>query len=211
MEEERPTPQLQDTEGTRRKLESWLSTQRGFTVRIPKLTIPESTGMSNVTLLFDIEWQIGKETRREACVGRLQPEVAEPIFPTYDLSLQYEVMASVGRNSDIPVPELRGLELDASVLGNPVQDLAWFNHIDATFAQGLELPRLAGLPTYEATISQWEQTSGFSARDYDYYRIFAGMRFGLILSRIMRSAGQDQEVQGNFACQLLQKQLDQLT
>lgn len=354
MEEERPTPQLQDSEGTRRKLESWLSTQRGFTVRIPELTIPESTGMSNVTLLFDIEWQIGEQTHREACVGRLQPEVAEPIFPAYDLSLQYEVMASVARNSDIPVPELRGLELDTSVLGvqfyimkytpgriptdmppynldgwmvhetneaqrsamwraavdtmsrfhrldyrqlgferlavpgktplqnqldywqdyldwamggsghaigqaaldwlqanqpgdeptvlcwgdsrmantiftesldgvaalldwemavlgNPVQDLAWFNHLDATFAEGLDLPRLAGLPTYEATISQWEQTSGFSARDYDYYRVFAGMRFALIMSRIMRSAGQDQEVQGNFACQLLQKQLDQLT
>ncbi len=45
----------------------------------------------------------------------------------------------------------------------------------------------------------------FSARDYNYYQIFAGMRYGLILSRIMLATGQDSEVQNNFACQLLQK------
>jgi len=37
------------------------------------------------------------------------------------------------------------------------------------------------------------------------------MRSGLILSRIMLATGQDSEVQGNFACQLLQKTLDRLT
>ena len=39
---------------------------------------------------------------------------------------------------------------------------------------------------------------------YDYYTVFAGLRFGLILSRIMFATGQDQEVQGNFAVQMLQ-------
>lgn len=353
MEEARPTPLLQDVEGTRRKLESWLSERLGHSVHIPRLAIPESTGMSNVTLLFDTQWQDGGETRRESLVGRLQPKVERPVFPDYDLSLQYEVMESVGRHSDIPVPRLRGLELDKSVLGvqfylmkhvpgriptdmppynmdgwmlhetteaqrasmwragidvlarfhrldyrelglqrleaggrtplqqqllywqaylewalegrghaicqraldwlqanqpaeeptvlcwgdarianmifaesldqvaavldwemavlgNPVQDLAWYNHLDATFAEGLGLPRLPGLPGYQETIRQWEQASGFEARDYDYYRIFAGMRFGLILSRIMLSSGQDAEIQGNFACQILAGQLEQL-
>jgi hypothetical protein len=56
MENERPTPLIQDTETTRRKLESWLSDQRGQPVHIPALTIPESSGMSNVTLLFDAQW-----------------------------------------------------------------------------------------------------------------------------------------------------------
>ena len=109
MENERPTPLIQDTETTRRKLESWLSDQRGHPVHIPALTIPESSGMSNVTLLFDAQWQENGATRSEACVGRLQPEVERPVLPAYDLGLQYEVMASIGRHSDIPVPELRGL------------------------------------------------------------------------------------------------------
>ncbi len=354
MENERPTPLLEDVEQTRQKLESWFSRHRGTPVSIPELTIPESTGMSNVTLLFDIEWEADGRGQQQACVGRLQPEIARPVFPAYDLSLQYRVMESIGRHSDIPVPELLGLETDTSllgvqfyimkrtdgriptdmppynmdgwmmhetteaqratlweaavdtmarlhrldyhtlgfdhlaipgrtplqqqlaywrdylawgmegrghaicqraldwlqanqpaaeptvlcwgdarignvifssdcsrvaavldwemaVLGNPVQDLAWFNYIDATFAEGLGMPRLAGLPSYEETVARWERASGMSAADYDYYWLFAGMRYGLILSRIMLATGQETEIQGNFACQLLDRYLERLT
>ncbi len=354
MENARPTPLVDDIEGTRQKLESWIATHRGHDVSIPELSIPDATGMSNVTLLFDINWKEGGQSRSEAVVARLQPSIERPVFPDYDLSLQYEVMDRIGRGSDIPVPQLRGLETDKSllgvqfylmkrtegriptdmppynmdgwmmhetslaerqslwnaavdtmarfhrldyqelgfarlhepgktplqqqlaywqhyldwamegaghaigqraldwlqahqpaqeptvlcwgdsrlgnvifnpaldavaavldwemaVLGNPVQDLAWFNYLDATFSEGLGMPRLEGLPTYEETVSRWEKTSGFSAKDYDYYLIFAGMRYGLILSRIMLATGQDSEVQRSFACQLLEKYLDRLT
>ena len=353
MDNARPTPLIEDIDGTRRKLESWISSNRGRDVRIEELSIPEATGMSNVTLLFDITWDEDGQQRSERLVARLQPAIERPVFPDYDLSLQYEVMDAVGRFSDIPVPELSGLETDKSllgvqfylmkrtdgriptdmppynmdgwmmhetsieqrqhlwrtsvdtmaryhqldyqemgfgkllvpgktplqqqlvywenylswalegaghdigqraldwlqanqpkeestvlcwgdarlgniifkpsldgiaavldwemaVLGNPVQDLAWFNYLDATFAEGLGMPRLEGLPTYEQTIAQWEQASGFSARDYVYYQIFAGMRFGLIMSRIMLATGQDSEVQNSFACQLLEKYLDRI-
>jgi aminoglycoside phosphotransferase (APT) family kinase protein len=350
----RPTPLIEDLEGTRLKLESWISTHRGYQVSITELSIPDATGMSNVTLLFDMTWTEDEQQRSEPVVARLQPSIERPVFPDYDLSLQYEVMEAVGRNSDIPVPELRGLETDKSllgvqfylmkrtegriptdmppynmdgwmvhettvdqreclwqaavdtmaryhrldyqqlgfarlhepgktplqqqlaywqhyldwalegaghticqqaldwlqanqptneptvlcwgdarlgniiftptldgiaavldwemaVLGNPVQDLAWFNYLDATFSEGLGMPRLDGLPSYEHTIARWEKASGFSAQDYGYYQIFAGMRYGLILSRIMLATGQDSEVQSSFACQLLQKYLDRIT
>jgi len=353
VENTRPTPLVEDADGTRRKLEAWLSGHRGCPVSIPELSIPESTGMSNVTLLFDTHWEEDGQPRTEPVVARLQPEIDRPVFPEYDLSLQYEVMDVVGRNSDIPVPELRGLETDRSllgvqfyfmkrtdgriptdmppynmdgwmmhettleqraaiwrsavetmgrfhrldyrelgfeklheagrtplqqqldywqryhdwcldgttheicrpaldwlvanqpeeeptvlcwgdsrlgniifresldgvaavldwemaVLGNPVQDLAWFNYMDSTFAEGLGMPRLEGLPDYEETIALWEETSGHSARDYHYYTIFAGMRYGLILSRVMYATGQDSDLQTNFACMLLQKHMDAL-
>ena len=353
MDDTRPTPLVDDIDGTRAKLEDWISKHRGQSVSIPELKIPEATGMSNVTLLFDIEWQEGGATQTEPVVARLQPSIERPVFPDYDLSLQYEVMDAVGRSSDIPVPILRGLETDPTllgvqfylmkrtdglipsdmppyhmdgwmmhetseaqreamwrsavdtmarfhrldyrelgleklheagksplqqqldywqhyhdwalegishsicqaaldwlqanqpaqeptalcwgdarlaniifkpsldgvaaildwemaVLGNPLQDLAWFNHMDAIFAEGLGMPRLEGLPGYDETITQWEEVSGFSAADYDYYLIFAGMRFGLLLSRIMLATGQESEVQTNFACQLLQKRMDSI-
>lgn len=353
MDNTRPTPLVDDIDGTRRKLESWISARQGHAVSIPQLSIPEATGMSNVTLLFDMCWEEQGKPMREPVVARLQPSIARPVFPDYDLSLQYEVMQAVGSNSDIPVPQLLGLETDKSllgvqfylmkrtegripsdmppynmdgwmmhktsleqrrsmwesavdtmarfhqldyrglgfgklqqagttplqqqlsywqdyldwamegaghaicqraldwlqanqpvdeptvlcwgdarlgnviftpsldgvaamldwemaVLGNPVQDLAWFNYLDSTFAEGLGMPRLEGLPSYEETISRWEKASGFSARDYAYYQIFAGLRYGLILSRIMLATGQDSEVQGSFAVQLLQKYLDKL-
>ncbi|AQA17945.1 hypothetical protein BST95_06535 [Halioglobus japonicus] len=353
MDSERPTPLVDDIGGTRRKLEAWFSERRGTDITIGDLNIPEGTGMSNVTLLFDIEWQEHGERHTMACVGRLQPEIERPVFPDYDLTLQYQVMESVGRLSDVPVPTLLGLETDLTVLGvqfyvmahtpgrippdmppynmdgwlmheanqeqrqtawfaavdamakfhqldyqalgfehlgqpgvtpmqqqltywqnyhdwglegaqheigqralnwlqanqpaqeptvlcwgdarignviftesldgvaalldwemavlgNPVQDIAWYNFLDAAFAEGLGLPRLEGLPSYEETVRRWEQASGFSAEHYDYYLIFAGARFALILSRIMLATGQDGEVQGNFVCQLLARHLDQI-
>lgn len=353
MEMDRPTPLIEDEDATRAKLESWFSARRGTAVRIPELTIPTASGMSNVTLLFDIEWREGETLHREPCVGRLQPKISRPVFPSYDLTLQYQVMDSVGRNSDVPVPELHGLETDTSilgvqfyimkrvdgriptdmppynmdgwmvhetseaqrrtlwesavdsmgrfhqldyrelgfehlaqagktplqqqldywqeylgwamegqghaicqraldwltanqpkdeptvlcwgdsrlgniifdanedkvatvldwemaVLGNPVQDIAWFNYMDSTFAEGLGIPRLSGLPSYDESLEQWQAVSGYSARDYDYYLIFAGMRYGLILSRIMLASGQDDQVQENFSCVLLQKRLDEI-
>jgi len=354
VDNKRPTPLIDDLEGTRKKLESWISTHRGHTVTIPELSIPEATGMSNVTLLFDISWEEGGQQHKEPVVARLQPSIDRPVFPDYDLALQYEVMDLVGRNSDIPVPQLCGLETDKSllgvqfylmkrtdgriptdmppynmdgwmmhetsieqrqslwhaavdtmarfhqldyqklgfaklhqpgktplqqqltywqdyldwamegaghsicqqsldwlqanqpadeptvlcwgdsrlgnmifkpsldgiaavldwemaVLGNPVQDIAWFNYLDATFAEGLGMPRLEGLPSYEDTVVRWEQASGCSASDYSYYLVFAGMRYGLLLSRIMLATGQEGDVQNNFACQLLQKHMDRLT
>jgi aminoglycoside phosphotransferase (APT) family kinase protein len=102
------------------------------------------------------------------------------------------------------------LDWEMAVLGNPVQDLAWFNYMDSTFADGLGMPRLEGLPSYEDSIAQWEAASGFRAADYDYYIIFAGMRYGLILSRVMLATGQESDVQSNFACQLLQKHMDRV-
>lgn len=354
MENERPTPLVDDIEGTREKLESWFSHRRGTDVAIKGLKIPEGSGMSNVTLLFDIHWTEDGRQQSLSCVGRLQPEIERPVFPAYNLSLQYEVMDSLGRNSDIPVPTLLGLEMDTSVLGvqfyimahtagrippdmppynmdgwmlheaseeqranmwrsaihtmaryhlldyrklgfenllepgksplqqqldywqgyhdwaldgacqetcqsaldwlaanqpadeptvlcwgdsrlgniifsesldtvaavldwemavlgNPVQDLAWFNYLDSTFAEGLGMPRLPGLPSYEETVEQWERETGLKADNYDYYLIFAGMRYGLLLSRIMLATGQNDQVQGNFAVQLLQKHLERLS
>ncbi len=352
MEDQRPTPLVEDLEGTREKLAAWLSQQQGTTVTISDLQIPEATGMSNVTLLFDASWASGGDTVSEACVGRLQPQIERPVFPDYDLTLQYRIMDILGRNTDIPVPALRGIETDPAVLGvpfyvmkktvgriptdmppynmdgwmmhdtsleqreqlwnagvdvlarfhqldyralgvdfmdsdsdatplrqqlahwrhyhdwalegiqhaiclraldwlethqpenemtrlcwgdarigniifsqdcrevaavldwemavlgNPVQDLAWYCFIDNTFADGLGMPRLEGLPAYEDSVARWQAATGYPADDFDYYWIFAGMRYGLILSRIMMATGQEQEIQQNFVCKLLERYLD---
>ena len=353
LENTRPTPLLEDSEATRQKLEAWLSEHHGNAISIPELTIPEATGMSNVTLLFDMVWNDGGQQRREPVVARLQPDVERPIFPSYDLSLQYSVMDAVGRHSDIPVPELLGLETDKTllgvqfyfmkrvdgrippdmppynmdgwmmheataeqradlwfaavdtmarfhrldyrelgmdrleeagktplqqqlayweayyswalegrdhpvgrealnwlhdnqpaeettalcwgdsrlgnmiiaesldavaavldwemaVLGNPLQDIAWFNFLDATFAEGLGMPRLEGLPSYEDTVAHWAQISGCSTEHYDYYLIFAGMRYSLIMSRVMLATDQGDSAQDNFVTQLLTKHLNTL-
>ena len=352
MEEQRPTPLVEDIEGTRAKLVDWFSQRRGTPVKVSELNIPEATGMSNVTLLFETEWEEGGATMRESCVGRLQPEIERPVFPSYDLSLQYRIMEVLSEQTDIPAPTVRGLEMDTSilgvpfyimkksegriptdmppynmdgwlmhettleqreklwnagvdvmarfhqldhrvlgfadlepgdglsplqaqlqywrdyhdwgmeglqheaclealkwleenqpsneltrlcwgdsrisnlifsedcsevsavldwemaVLGNPLQDLAWYCYIDNTFAEGLGMPRLEGFPGYQATLERWHAATNYPVDEFYYYTVFAGMRFGLILSRIMVSTGQGSEVEGNFAVQLLKKTME---
>ncbi|MEP5764110.1 MAG: phosphotransferase family protein [Halieaceae bacterium] len=355
MEEQRPTPLVEDLEGTRVKLAAWLSARKGTPVAISDLQIPEATGMSNVTLMFDASWEENGKPLSEACVGRLQPEIERPVFPDYDLSLQYQIMETLNQQTDIPAPTMRGLEMDRSVLGvpfyimkktegriptdmppynmdgwmmhdisieqranlwnagldtlarfhqldyqalglefmdqpqlgdtplrqqlnywrnyhdwamegrehvickaaldwlehnqpaneitrlcwgdsrianiiftedcsavaavldwemavlgNPVQDLAWYCYIDSSFADGLGIPRLEGLPSYESSVQRWQAATAYPVEDFDYYMVFAGMRYGLILSRIMLATGQESEIQGNFAVQLLQRTLDKL-
>lgn len=102
------------------------------------------------------------------------------------------------------------LDWEMAVLGNPVQDLAWYCYMDSTFAEGLGMPRLQGLPSYQDTIERWHLATGYSIDDYGYYEVFAGMRYGLILSRVMVATGQEDQVQENFASQLLASKLEAL-
>lgn len=349
MNEDRPTPLVEDIEGTRQKLQDWFSTQLGTDVTIPALSIPATNGMSNVTLMFDIHYKQDGNAVQQACVGRLCPEIDKPVFPEYDLSLQYQVMDVLDKQTDLPTPPLLGLETDLSILdtpfyimkkvnglipgdmppytmggwmaediddtkreslwqaalhsmveihrldytalgldflqqdksisalqsqldywthymewgleghanpicdsalrwlrdnmpadepttlcwgdarlgnliinencqqiaavldwemvtlGNPIQDIAWWNFLDRTFSEGLGMPRLGGLPSYADTVSLWEQASGFSGRDYHYYQVFAGLRYGLIMARVMVAQNQFENVADNFVVNLLNK------
>ncbi len=120
MDEVRPTPIVEDIEGTRLKLQKWLEEklETDGPVSIASLNIPEGSGMSNVTLLLDAEYQKDGKSHSVGCVGRLQPEIAKPVFPSYDLSVQYRAMETVGQHFEgVPVPELMGLETDTSILG----------------------------------------------------------------------------------------------
>ena len=112
MEDQRPTPQVEDIEGTRTKLAAWFSERMGTAVELSEISIPEATGMSNVTLMFDINWQADGEQKSEACVGRLQPEIERPVFPSYDLRLQYQIMEALSEKTDIQAPIMRGLEME---------------------------------------------------------------------------------------------------
>lgn len=113
--DQRPTPVLDNPEETRSKLESWLSAQLGDTVSIPSLSVPEGTGMSNITMVFDAQHG-GAEA---AYVARIEPRGEYLAFPEYDLGIQCRVMEMLAANSDIPVPEILAKELTGEVLGQP--------------------------------------------------------------------------------------------
>ena len=91
--------------------------------RRPEVTdvvTPEGNGMSSETILFDARWTEDGAAVDRRCVARIEPELDKiPVFPTYDLAMQFDVMSLVADATDVPVPETLWYEADGSIIGAP--------------------------------------------------------------------------------------------
>ncbi|MDP3711031.1 MAG: phosphotransferase family protein [Mycobacteriales bacterium] len=76
------------------------------------------------------------------------------------------------------------VDWEMAVLGSPSQDLAWAWFLDRHHSEGMNEPRLPGFPSKEAMIARFESRSGRSAKAFDYYELFAGFRFCVIMGRL---------------------------
>lgn len=76
------------------------------------------------------------------------------------------------------------VDWEMAVLGSPSQDLAWAWFLDRHHSEGMGMPRLAGFPTKAAMIERFEAKSGRSVVAFDYYELFAGFRFCVIMARL---------------------------
>ena len=85
------------------------------------LSSPATNGMSSETLLFDITYRDANGAPvDERCVARLPPDDdATPVFPRYDMEMQFEAMRLVGARTSAPVPACLWLETDRAHLGTP--------------------------------------------------------------------------------------------
>jgi len=112
----RPQTSTRDREEVRARLEAWLAGRHGDkTPWVHELAAPDGTGMSSETLLFDVTWSDGTHDR---LVARLAPAAdAVPVFPRYDLDLQFATMTEVAARSTVPVPPLYAYEPDPVHLG----------------------------------------------------------------------------------------------
>jgi len=113
-----PVPSSRDRDQLRARFEAWLAArpEAGGAASVGEPAVPEGTGMSSETLL--VEAVVGG--RPERFVVRMEPEATDtPVFPRYDLHLQYAAMELVGSRSDVPVPTVRFFEADPAPLGAP--------------------------------------------------------------------------------------------
>ncbi|HEY7072926.1 MAG TPA: phosphotransferase family protein [Acidimicrobiales bacterium] len=111
-----------DRDDVRDRLERWLARRlpEGAEPRITGLEATSATGMSNETLLLSACWQERGEPRQERLVARLAPDPRDvPVFPSYDLERQFEVIRLVGEVSDVPVPRVWWSEPDPDPIGTP--------------------------------------------------------------------------------------------
>ncbi|HEX3788421.1 MAG TPA: phosphotransferase family protein [Pseudonocardiaceae bacterium] len=102
-------------------LARWLGHKVGADVRITSITRPEGAGLSSSSVLFDASWDtVDGQGDAGAFVARMAPEETSfPVFQSYDLAMQYEVISGVAAASDVPVPRLCWLEPDERPLGTP--------------------------------------------------------------------------------------------
>jgi len=111
-----PLPSKRNPQELARTLEAWFTKEFGHPCTISDVGIPEGTGMSSETLLFTLH----HDGLVEPVVTRLNPDMNDwPVFTIYDLAAQAGAMRLVGKHSDLPVPNIRFLENDASILGSP--------------------------------------------------------------------------------------------
>jgi aminoglycoside phosphotransferase (APT) family kinase protein len=100
----------------------WLSTvMSGGTA--PDVTVEsgiDSNGMSSETIVLTGRWTEAGQPVEQKWVARVAPSAADvPVFPTYRLDHQFEVIRMVGELSDVPVPRVRWIDDTGSVLGTP--------------------------------------------------------------------------------------------
>jgi aminoglycoside phosphotransferase (APT) family kinase protein len=112
-----------DPAAVRVTLERWLSfvLGAGATPQVSNVHGTDANGMSSDTVLFDASWRDSDgRTHDEPLVARVAPDADDvPVFPSYDMQGQYDVMRLAGELSGAPVPDTLWCETEAHWLGAP--------------------------------------------------------------------------------------------
>jgi aminoglycoside phosphotransferase (APT) family kinase protein len=92
----------------------------GVTPRVNVESGVDSNGMSSETIVLTARWDQGGKPIERRLVARVAPTDEDvPVFPSYRLDHQFEVIRLVAQKTDVPVPQVRWLEPSAEVLGAP--------------------------------------------------------------------------------------------
>ncbi|KZS59491.1 phosphotransferase family protein [Mycobacterium ostraviense] len=144
----------------------------------------DSTGMSSETIIVTARWHQDGQPIEQKLVVRVAPAATDvPVFPSYRLDHQFEVIRRVGELTDVPVPNVRWIEPTGDVLGTPffLMDYVdgvvppdvmpytfgnnWFADASAERQRELQDATVAVLATLHS-IPDAESTFGFLAKDF---------------------------------------------
>lgn len=107
-----------DTDALPEQLSQWLATVLPERAA-PQITVEngvDANGMSSETILLTARW--GDDEQR--LVARVAPTAADvPVFSSYRLDHQFELMRLVGELTEVPVPRVRWIDAGGEVLGTP--------------------------------------------------------------------------------------------
>jgi len=103
-------------------MSDWLSTvmPRGVAPQITVESGVDANGMSSETIILTGRWEEDGQHREEKWVARVAPTAQDvPVFSSYRMDHQFDVIRLVAEKTDVPVPRVRWLEPTGSVLGTP--------------------------------------------------------------------------------------------
>jgi aminoglycoside phosphotransferase (APT) family kinase protein len=116
----RPGESRNDPAVVRNSLGRWLATvlEPGAEPEVTSVDVPAANGMSNETVLFDATWTEDGHRTEHRLVARIAPRAsATPIFPSYDLDQQFQVMRAVAAHTSVPIPRVYWSETSPDALG----------------------------------------------------------------------------------------------
>ncbi|MDF2823744.1 MAG: Phosphotransferase [Mycobacterium sp.] len=135
-------------------LADWLATVLPDGIR-PEVTVEsgiDSNGMSSETIVLTGRWDQDGEQVQQKWVARVAPSRSDvPVFSSYRLDHQFEVMRLAGELTDVPVPTMRWLENTGSVLGTP---FFLMDHVDGTVPPDVMPYTFGGNWFFDATPEQ---------------------------------------------------------
>jgi aminoglycoside phosphotransferase (APT) family kinase protein len=103
-------------------MSDWLSTVMPGDAA-PRITVEsgvDANGMSSETIILTGRWDEDGQHREEKWVARVAPAAQDvPVFSSYRMDHQFDVIRLVAEKTDVPVPRVRWLEPSGSVLGTP--------------------------------------------------------------------------------------------
>ena len=76
------------------------------------------------------------------------------------------------------------LDWEMATVGDPLLDLGWWLFADETLTCGAGFERLPGFDSAEGTARRWSELTGRATDPLDYYLVFAGLRFTVIMVRM---------------------------
>jgi aminoglycoside phosphotransferase (APT) family kinase protein len=88
-------------------------------VVLSEVDIPQESGLSALTILFNAEWRLHSERKHNRFVARAMANNGG-VFEKSSLKTEHDVLATLSAHTDVAVPCPRGLELeDSSICGMP--------------------------------------------------------------------------------------------
>jgi len=76
------------------------------------------------------------------------------------------------------------LDWEMATIAQPELDLGWWLYFDRQFSEGLSVARPGGFPSRQATIDRYSEIVGRPVYDLEWYEVFSGFRFAVIMVRL---------------------------